>query len=495
MARAVQLFDHDTPAAPTRAAGMLLGASGVTHPPLQVLGTLSGTSAADGSFNDTNGFGQIDYAAGYMYVADYTNNRIQRFAKNASGVWAYESKLTGIGTIFGGGNAVSVVAIDRTANEIHIALSNNYVASDWVWVWSLANWPSLTSGNVVRKYGANANSSIAGRVREGIGLSIDGTYALAVSGSGSSRTIIWNHLTGALVADIVSSGALSQPCNDGAGNWWWGSDLNLGVQKINPATLGVLSTLTGTTANAWRPNRLFSSTGGPVAYHDGRVYFRDNSARIIAYDAATGAYLDTFADPGSFEGSTFVGKVGSNQSTASSYRNKFNIVVDADGCAWLAKWDNGANNATTNCVVTMQPIGDATATWTKTDWSAGVNTLTSIFPWGLHLSGEKYKIRLRKNAGSWITFTTEDARNEAFFSSLGTFTEGDTLTVELSLSTWDRLDFASSLVATRDKLSPSNISIELNYEDSVADVYVPYASGALRGKLGGTGAFRGRLGG
>ena len=50
------------------------------------------------------------------------------------------------------------------------------------------------------------------------------------------------------------------------------------------------------------------------------------------------------------------------------------------------------------------------------------------------------------------------------------------------------------LTATRDKLAPSNIAIQLDYEDDAANVYVPYLSNALRGRMTGSAALRGRLG-
>jgi hypothetical protein len=164
MALASQVFDHDTPSAPTRAGGMLLDSAGVSHPPLQTLGSLTANSSADGEFSTSGlGYGQLDYdSAGRLYVMDTGNNRVQRFAKNASGVWAYDSKATTITTSLGGGGNPVLLAIDRAANEIHLAAYDQYVDSTWIKVFSLAGWPTL--GSAVRSYGSNSSSNAAGKI-------------------------------------------------------------------------------------------------------------------------------------------------------------------------------------------------------------------------------------------------------------------------------------------------------------------------------------------
>lgn len=456
-------------------AGASLSASGIKHPSMQVIGTLSGTSSADGSFSDTAGFGQIDYdSSGYMYVSDYLNNRIQRFIYS-SNTWSFDSKFTGISTVFGSGTQPVMVAIDRSRNQIHIALSDRNVSSEFVWVWSLANFPNLTSGNVIRKYGANSASNTAGHVRSAIGLTVDDTYAMLVSGSGSGRNLIWNHLTAALVADVSVAPTYSQPCTDLSGNWWWCGDSNIGVQKVNPATLGTTANLTLGTANAWRPNRAFSANGGPIAYYGGRVYYRDHYGRIIGYDSATGNYLDTFVQPGSFEGSTNVGASGSNQTSAQAYRNKINVVVGPDGTVWLAKWDNNSNNATSNCFITMQPVSTATATVTYTviDDTA---TLKRLFLSGTNLASDKCRISYKKNAGSFHPLTLEEASDSANIVVDNEFVQDDTITFKVEMSTWDRLDGHATLTATRDKLTPTDTRLYVELEtsgDLIVNVPIP----------------------
>jgi len=67
MGRVSQVFDHDSPSAPILANGLVFGDTGVSLPTLQVIGLLSGTSAANAAFSDTNGYGQIASYGGYIY--------------------------------------------------------------------------------------------------------------------------------------------------------------------------------------------------------------------------------------------------------------------------------------------------------------------------------------------------------------------------------------------------------------------------------------------
>jgi len=141
----------------------------------------------------------------------------------------------------------------------------------------------------------------------------------------------------------------------------------------------------------------------------------------------------------------------------------------------------------------VYPLLASTATWTKTDWSAGTNTIKAISLKGTNLSGEKFKIRLKKNSGSWETITPDLVQDEATLD-WATFTTGDILTVELSLSTWDRLDGHATLTANRDKIAPTNVAVQVVYEDTEGDVYVPYASAGFKARQNATGAFKARQG-
>lgn len=504
MARAAQIFDHDSPAAPTRALGMLLGASGVTLPSPQTLGSLAGTTTGDGNFSDVNGYGQIDYSGGYLYVADSSNNRIQRFAKT-SGVWAYESKLTGITTLLGGGSLPSLISIDRsvTPHQIHVAAFDHYTASNWVSVWSVSDWPTLTTGNRLRQYGANASSDTAGRAHNAMGLTVDGTYAVVSGLSSPYRQITFNHVLNTVIAQETQANQYAQWATDGAGNWWSyapASAAETGVWKNNPATFtGISARIDAANAGTTlRRNRLATGLASNPVYAEGRVYVRDYLGRVMGWNASTSAYVDEFLWGGGLAAGGVVTGLNSFTANSTPLSSKMGVVVDGDGMSWLVGWCANADNANAQNFIGLWPLSTATATWTKTDWSAGTNTLLGIAIDGVNLSAEKIKIRLRKNAGSWVTLVAGQFVGAAFtaaISALGTFTSGDTLTVEYSSSTWDRLDGHATLSAVRDKLSPTNVYAELQYSDSVADVYVPYASTGFKGKAGGTGAYKGKIGG
>ncbi len=497
MALARQTFDHDSPSAPTRALGMLLGTSGVTHPPVQTIGILTGTSSADGSFSDATGYGQIDYdSAGYMYIADTDNNRVQRRVKNAAGAWVHESLVASMGTLLGGGSAVCIVAIDRSVspNQIHVAAYNHNSVGAWISVWSVADWPNLTTINRLRQYGSNAGSDIAGRAFLGAALTIDDTYAVITSLASPFRVLVYNHLTGALIAQETQSSTYGFT-TDGNDNWY--SVANAGVEtglwSYNIQTMAGIARLDSAGVNPPRRDRFAVMFGGYPSYYSGRIYLRDYLGRGMAFEP-DGDYVDDFIWPGALGSGNFVAGHSGQSANSNAIGSKSNVIVDADGVAWYVAWSANADNAASQSFLTAWPMSTSTATWTKNDFSAGTNTIKSLSLKGTLLAGEKYKIRLRKNAGAWTTVTSDLLQDESVLD-FETFTSGDALTVELSISAWDRQDGATGLTATRDKLSPANVAVQMIYEDTVGDVYVPYVSPGFKGKHGGTGAFKGKVGG
>lgn len=482
---------------------MLLGASGVTHAPLQTIGTLSGTSSSDGSFNDVEGYGGMDFdSSGNLYVFDSGNNRVQKFTKNATtGIWAYVDKLTSVGTLIGGGSSTyGVLAIDRstTPNQIHLTYGDYSAASNWVSVWSLGDWPSLTTLNRLRQWGANSGAAnIAGRSFLGISLAVDSTYAVVSSAISPFRLLRWNHVTGVLQNEETQGAAYSQFVTDGAGNWWSGSQsgaTEVGLWKMNVETFTGISRLDEASQSQNRRNQFYSSSGGPrPLYHNGRIYARDGIGRVQGW-STDGTHLDDFFSSGALGASNLLtgGHSPSHATAGVIYRDKGVIVTVGDKVDYI-QWAHNANGSASQCFLMVYPLQTSTATWTKTDWSSGTNTIEAIVLTGTHLSGEKCKIRLRKNAGSWVTLTMADLLNSSSYSTLGTFTDGDTLTFELSLSTCDRLDGAATLTATRDKFSPANVNAKMYYDDTAATTFTPTATASFKAKIGASGAFKARI--
>lgn len=500
MALASQVLDHDTPSAPTRANGMLLGSTGVNAPRGQVIGGTSGTSSADGSFSDFNGYGQIDYdSAGRMYIADSNNARVQCFTKIA-GVWTYHSKVSNAAGALVGGSACSLLSIDRsvTPNQIHIAAYDSQVDGTWISVWSVSDWPNLTSGNRLRRYGSNALSDASGKAYRGLSLQVDGTYAIVTSLFSPYRTLRWNHLTGALANEETQGSQYAKWATDGAGNWWTvarAGASEVGLWSHDPATLtGITRYDAANVGTNLRRDRFANATPINPVYVAGRIYVREVSGRILAWNAATEEFIDEFAAAGALGGSDVFSGYGAHQQDVNVYAAKSGAVVDADGCAWLVAWASNADNTSTSqSYLVAWPLTTATATWTKNDWSSGTNTIKAIAVQGAHVAAEKIKVRLRKGSGSWTTVTAAQLADESVLD-FETFTGSDVLTVELSLSTGDRQDGTSGLTFARDKLSPSEVSLKLYYEDTAGDVYVPYPSAGFKGRVGTQGAYKGRIG-
>lgn len=486
---------------------MLLGASGVLHPPLLALGDLAGAGVSDAAFNDANGFGQFDTDSdGHLYICDFGNTSIKKYTYAAGG-YTYTEKATAT-SVFGSAVRPCLLTIDKTVtpNQIHIACDNQFVDSTWIGVWAITSWPGLTTGNRLRSYGSNSVSDVTLKARQGRSLTIDSTYAVVTSDSAPLKMIVWNHLTGAFEKEAAQGAVFARFATDGAGKWWEGSTSGSaypGLWHYDPFTAVGVTRLDGTlpAAQNYRKGRSVQPTlfhFGP-AYYGGKLYWKLAYGGVMFFDAVTDAYLDEVLWAGALQTGNFnAGAAPSTMNTNTTPITAKHGFVSTPGSDYYVQWASNADNNAVQSHLLLWPVSAGTATWTKTDWSAGTNTLQGIGIDGVSLSSEKYKVRLRKNAGSWVTLVAGQILGTAFttaIAGLGTFTSGDTLTVELSLSTWLRLDGHATLYATRDKLSPANTSLELIYEDSAGDVYVPYASGALKGRLGGTGAFKGRLGG
>jgi hypothetical protein len=495
-----QTFDHDTPSAPALTLGMLLGASGVTHPALQTLGTLAAAGAGAGALNDSLGYGQFDYDEdGYLYIGDTQNNRVRR-AVLTNGAWTFDTDFTSAGTVLGGGTDPCNIAIDRTVtpNQIHIAARSHFVTGTWISVWSVADWPNLTALNRIRQYGSNASSGTADHACYGQSLTIDGTYACVASSFASHRLLRWNHLTGALQNQITQTAAGSGFVTDGAGTWWLAnSNANTikGLHEIDETGFTSVARLDTINSGALttRYGQFWQSVPyNPVLYGT-RIYVRDQLGRVHGFDTSTRVSVDDFALSGGLGASDTLTGANGHTTTQTTHGSKSGLVVDPLGCAWYVAWCANAAGTASQSFLMLFPMSASVATWTKTDWSSGTNTIKAISLKGTNLSGEKYKLRLKKNAGAWTTVTQDLVQDEATLD-WETFTAGDTLTVELSLSTWDRLDGHATLAATRDKLSPSEVAVQLVYEDTVADVYVPYATAGFKARQNATGAFKARHG-
>lgn len=484
----------------------MLGASGVTHAPLQTIGVMNAFSSADGSFTDAFGLGQFDSDSdGYLYVGDTTNNRVQRFIKGATGLWSFDSKCSATNAL-GSNVTLSLVAVDRARNQIHLASSAQTSSGSLVGVWDLASWPSLTVANRNRSYGTAAGSNGSGNLRTPMTLTIVGDFSILCSSAGDYRVIKYNHTTGALVAEDTNSLWKARFAANADGSKYYSgaqaTDTELGLWEMNTSTLAGVTRLDYTTGGSFaRRGSLQQGAGGDASdlvYYSGRVYVRGfNDGRIQAWNTSDGSFSDEFALAGGAGTSESFGSA-SGFKPSNIQQMKIGVTLGAsDESDDLIAWASSAQNTSSQqSFLLVWPLSTSTATWTKNDFSTGTNTLQSVAIQGTNISAEKFKIRLKKNSGSFVTVLGNQMLGSAFtsaISGLGTFTDGDTLTVELSLSTHDRLDGHSTLVSVRDKLTPSNVSLLMGFDDSSADVFVPYATPSFRAKMSAQGAFLARL--
>lgn len=507
MALQLQAFDHQTPAAPTLRKGMLLGASGVSAPPLQTVGTrTSVSSSANGDFADILGKGQIAYdSSGRMYVGNTSNNRVDRFTKNASGIWVWDSSCSALNAL-GANVSLELVAIDLSRNQIHLA-SSAQNAAGFIGVWDLGLWPGLTTLNRNRSYGTQSGSNGSGNARTAMCLTLIGDFAIVCSSAGDYRVLKINHVTNTLVAEDTNTLWKARFSANADGSKYYSgaqaSDTELGLWLMNTATLVGSSRLdSGSPAgvNYTRRNNLVQGVGGDIVdtvYYNGRIFVRLlRAGRVVAFRTSDDLFDDEFLWAGGMGASECFGHAPGDMFSPQIQQAKLGVVVGGDSQSDdLVAWSSNAQNTSQQSFLTVWPMSTALATWSKSDWSTGTNTIKRIVIQGTNLSGEKFKLRLRKNSGDWVTVLPSQLRDEAILASAGTLTQGNTLDVELNLNAFERQDGHATAKATRDKLTPTNVSLDLVYEDTAGDVYVPYASGALKAKFGGQGAFKGRLGG
>jgi hypothetical protein len=491
-----QTFDHNTPSAPALTLGMLLGASGVTHPPIQRIGNLLATGSANGQFSDAFGLGELcAYIVGtqrYLLVADYSNNRYQFFEEQSDGSWDWLHTVSTATLGVANSSVASCIAVDYARSEIHFG-GNQGVT---VGVWSFVDFPSFTAANRLRTYSGGVSP-------KRIHVRGDFTYM----GAGTTRVKV-NHVTDTIVTTLTQTGQALTPTPNDDGTLLWTSNQQTtgtirGLHRIDTTTLLSTGKVDQNASGAHRPE-----TGGyndvdntSAIFYGGRLYVGTHRGPLVAWDSDD-VYLGEFAWPGGARiDETYGHWTGAmNQNGISSDAPRFNFIPAADGSQsalvvyWCSNASQSDNRVSGNqSYLTLVPISTATATWTKTDFSTGTNTIKAISLKGTNLSGEKFKIRLKKNAGAWTTITPDLVQDEAALD-FETFTAGDTLTVELSLSTWDRLDGHATLFATRDKLSPSEVAVQLVYEDTDGDVYVPYATAGFKARQNATGAFKARQG-
>lgn len=477
MATTVLKFDHTD--SPVLSRGAKLGAAGVSHPSLLNIGLMDNLYATDGNFSAVFLDSQIDYDNdGYLYVADYTNGRIQRFVKNASGAWVYDSKVSTI-TALGSPGAVAIVAIDRTRDQIHIAAEGQNVDNTWIGVWDLATWPNLTVANRVRSYGSNSASNVLNKAQVGKNLTLVGDLAFVMSSSGNLRGLVWNHVTGAVVGQRTSTGTQTRFVGDSGLARYYGSGIQTtgttpGLHRVDPTTLNSISRVDTNVADVQsrrgRVSNFASSLKlNDLGVHGGRVYVREY-ARLSAYVMATDTYLDDFMHEGPAGTAAFQGFLGHARFESAGYgRFGFWVSPSEDYSDEIILWQNNADNSASQSWLGCLPISVSSAYWNYADFSInGTSSLKRIIAIGENLSAEKARLSWRKNGGAWNTVGLVEATDPDTFTAYGaaaTFTSEDEVDFRIEMSTWDRLDGHATRYAVADKASPEDVFLLVELED------------------------------
>jgi hypothetical protein len=505
MATVPQVFDHQTPAAPTLTRGMTLGSTGVSAPGPRRIGAVVAGSGT-GAFS-ANGFGFGQHAGdkdGYYYVADTGNNRVSQFDLNGNHVATRTATQ-----LLGSNVAIHLLEVDLSINpstglpynEIHIGSGETTSVNNQVSVWPLSlGFANLSTANWTRQYGSSNGAVASGVTTSTRALTLWGDYAVMASSSGARKVVVRNHRTGALVSELDWNGGAYRFAV--ANNKLWGGGVantgaSPGLREISSAL--VAGTRLDPAANfadgRWGVISIASSmlkVQDALGYGRWILLREHSTGRIVAWDVVTGLWADVFlrtdGEPSDTPATGGLGGTMNATGFGLIYGAKMGVLyghnlAHSDYLFHYASNVGGASALSEQMFLLGVPLSTATATWTKTDWSAETNTLERIALAGANLADEKAKVTLQKNGGAPVTLRLSQLNDPTAVSAVGTFTAGDTLTVVLYLSTNERQDGHATYVFCRDRMPPTNVSLALYYDDPAASVFVPSGFGAGVGKL------------
>jgi sugar lactone lactonase YvrE len=322
-------------------------------------GNLEG-SAADQLFEPSGVFVDV---AGSVYVADTSNNRVEKWFPGATS-----------GITVAGGNGQGSAANQLSAPEgvfvdgkgdVYVADGNNGRVQEWA--------PGATSGITVA--GGNGQGSAANQLGLPTSVFVDPAGDIYVADAGDDRVQEWT--PGATSGVTVAGGNGQGPAAnqlwgpagvfvDGAGNVYVADTLNDRVQEWAPqATSGVTVAGTGDGFGGAGANQLnFAGLPGSV--------FVDGAGDV--YVADTGNDRVQEWAPGATSGLTVAG--GITGSAASQLASPTGLFVDGSGNVYVAsqgdynvqEWKPGPNGAP---LTTVDPQSQSVITGANVTFTAG----------------------------------------------------------------------------------------------------------------------------
>jgi gliding motility-associated-like protein len=297
----------------------------------------NGAGSADNQFDGPWGLA-VD-AAGNIYVSDYYNHRVQKWVQGATS-----------GTTVAGGNGWGAAA-DRLAypaglfvdgvGNIYVADMGNHRVQKWA--------PNARSGTTVA--GGNGSGSTANKLDNPASVAVDAAGNIYVADSKNHRVQRWapNASSGTTVAGGNGSGRAANQLElpygvviDDLRNVYVADFRNARIQKWAPGALSG-TTVAGGNALGSAANQL----NGPYG---------------LVIDAAKNLYISDHQNlriqkwaPGASSGITVAGNVGGNAAANQLNSPRGQVVVDASGNIYVAdtyndrvqKWAPGASFGTT----------------------------------------------------------------------------------------------------------------------------------------------------
>ncbi len=232
---------------------------------------------ADGQFRDPSGIA-VDHF-GNVYVADYSNYRIQKFDSNGNFITKWGSYGTGNGQF----NGPNDIAFDSEGNVYVVEIYNRRVQKFTQSGAFITKWGSMGSGN--------------GQFESPSGIAIDSAGNVYVADTYNRRIQKFTS-EGAYITQWGSYGTGDGQFNsvvdvdvDSADNVYAVDGNNYNVQKFSSNGTFISKFGSYGTANDWefeRPNALSVDSGG-------RIFVVDSTKRKVKIFANDGTFLSAFA--------------------------------------------------------------------------------------------------------------------------------------------------------------------------------------------------------
>jgi hypothetical protein len=305
-----------------------------------VAGSASGSGSSASLLNAPNGL-YVD-ASGNLYIADASNNRVQKWAPGATS----GTTVAGQGGYGTSANQLAYptgVYVDAS-NNIYIADDNNQRIQEYTY--------GATTGTTVAGTSSSAGGATT-QLNSPNGVYVDGSGNIYIADAYNNRLQVWTagSTSGATVIGGYGSSStqLAYPTGifqDANGNNYIADLNNQRIQKVAPGS-GSATTVAGTTGSAGGGSTQLSNPTGVYVDGNGYIYIADSYNNRVQQWA-----------PGATSGIT-IGGTGGYGNGANQLAYPTGVYLDPSGNMYIADKNNNRIQEQTDTIVTTYTPGAA----------------------------------------------------------------------------------------------------------------------------------------